>query len=117
MVKDHGQPPLYEKHTSPVQPPLPNKGSRTRRVDRAKPKFDWAKVQDLSDAFHFSIAWTLSPPSQELLELTKTSLENDFKGITDVRVGIEEVKAKIGNAVTSISLAKAQVESKALFGF
>ena len=62
---------------------------------------------DLSSCFHVSVAWTLDQPSNEMLK----TLEGLMDG-NNMRLGfkVSTVKAKVGNVVTSWSLA-ARTES------
>lgn len=57
---------------------------------------------DISSNFHISIGWTLSAPTQGLREGINTT-GIDFQAIN---VEINTVKAKIGNGITAISLAR-----------
>jgi hypothetical protein len=77
---------------------------------------DWSDMQGVSDAFHVSIAWTLEPPSPELLEVTKSMAIEGFEGVKRISFRVEEMKAKVGNVVTSISLLRNVVEGKSLWG-
>ena len=69
-----------------------------------------------SDAFHISIAWTLSSPSQGLLEMTESITVDYMKEISRIQVKIEEIKSKVGNLVTNIRLPKTVSVGKGLFG-
>lgn len=73
-------------------------------------------MQDLSAAFHISIAWTLTEPSLELVELTKSMTHNQFDRIKKIEISVEEIKAKVGNFVTSMPLPKSVAVRKGLFG-
>ncbi len=73
-------------------------------------------MQDFSMAFHISIAWTLAAPGPELLELTTSLMSDHFDKIKETRVAVEEIKAKVGNVVTSMPLPKSITLSKSLFG-
>ena len=70
---------------------------------------------DRSSAFHFSIAWTLEPPDDDLLKVTEAA-SNQMHEAHKISVKVEDVKAKIGNVITSIPLLSKAVESKGLFG-
>jgi hypothetical protein len=73
-------------------------------------------MDDISDAFHISIAWTLSSPSQGLLELTESTTVDYRKEISRIQVKIEEIKSKVGNLVTNIPLPETVSVGKGLFG-
>lgn len=117
VVQEHGQPPLYAQA---IQENTLQKVS-IRGAKKQKPgsdfKIDWTGMQDLSKAFHISIAWALESPSQELVEATKAAAFDQMKTIRGIPVKVEEIKAKIGNVVTNIRLQKNVVEGKSLFGF
>lgn len=117
-MQNYGQPPLYAKTTFPTQ--LANKRSSPNRVGiipgrERKPKFDWKDVQDLSTAFHISIAWTLESPTPELKQLTRSLVEDNFKEISSMEINISEIKAKVGNVVTNLQLRTKALEGKGLF--
>lgn len=48
--------------------------------------------------------------------MTKSTMENHFGDVSDTRLKIDDIKAKVGNIVTSMALPK-NIESKGLFGF
>lgn len=73
-------------------------------------------MEDVSSAFHISVAWTLGAPTKELLESTKTVASDHMKGISHVQLRIEEMKSKVGNVVTSIPLPRTVAMGKGLFG-
>lgn len=73
-------------------------------------------MEDLSAAFHISIAWTLTAPSPELLELTQSVKKDHLKEIKQILVVIEAIKAKVGNIVTNIPLSKSVSLGTSLFG-
>jgi U6 snRNA phosphodiesterase len=110
VVKDYGQLPLYAKA------PSPNRMSKNKTPIRKPPKSSWDDMDDVSDAFHISIAWTLSSPNQRLLELTESTTVDYMKEISRIQVKIEESKSKVGNIVTSIPLPEAASIEKGLFG-
>lgn len=76
----------------------------------------YAGMQDLSSAFHISIAWTLTAPTEELLALTKSVMHDRIDTIKQIQVAVEEIKAKVGNAVTGIPLPKSVTLGKNAFG-
>ncbi|PBP22459.1 hypothetical protein BUE80_DR006667 [Diplocarpon rosae] len=112
-VQQFGQPPLYPK--PPTEPSLtafqkeehrrPVKNKRSRPCSTPL-KPDWSDMQDATAAFHISLAWTLEQPSRELLELTKTIPRNHLRDMKQIQVQIEEIKCKVGNNVTSMSLPR-----------
>lgn len=73
-------------------------------------------MEDHSDAFHISIAWTLQSPESELLDLTRTIAMDHMKKLDQIQVHTEEIKSKVGNVVTNIPLPKAVSVGKGLFG-
>ena len=73
-------------------------------------------MEDLSDSFHISIAWTLKSPESELLKLTRTVAMDHMKEFDQVQVHTGEIKSKVGNVVTNIPLPKAVSVGKGLFG-
>jgi len=115
VVQEHGQPPLYAQENTPQKASHGNGAKKIRRASDAK--MDWTGMQDLSKAFHISIAWTLEPPDEELVEATKFIATQQLKETKSIAIKVEEIKAKIGNVVTNIRLHKNIVEGKSLFGF
>ncbi|KAE9368409.1 hypothetical protein N431DRAFT_381813 [Stipitochalara longipes BDJ] len=107
IVQEYGQPALYTRR--PLQ---------TKRKPPAKklPNARWVEMEDVSDAFHISIAWTLAAPNEELLEIT-TTVSTEYTQILDqIQVQIGEIKSKVGNVVTNIPLPKSVLVGKGLFG-
>jgi len=124
-VEEYGQPPLYA-HASTTAVTGGNtaksaKGPRkktSRKVSSAESsKAYWSNLQDVSGAFHISIAWTLGSPDQHLLALTKSITTNHFKDAAQTRVNIQEIKAKVGNIVTNMPLRTNIQETDGLFSF
>lgn len=114
IVQIHGQPPLYI--SSPPSPIIkrPNPKKRKRSVVK---KIEWDDMPDLTEAFHFSVAWSLAAPSEEVKELTKGVMEAWKESVEGVMVSVQEVKVKIGNVVSEVELSKrGQVEGGSLFG-
>jgi len=93
----------------------PKKSKKTPSIVKASKAY-WSKVQDVSGAFHISICWTLGPPSQDLLDQTESMATGYFKEVSQTTVNIREIKSKVGNIVTSMSLHTNIQESKSLFG-
>lgn len=111
-MQAHGQPSLYIPPSKPAKQSPPSK-KRRRPVVK---KIEWDDIPDLTDAFHFSIAWTLTAPSEEVKEMTKKVMEEIKEGLESLEVGVEEVKVKIGNVVSEVELGKEVVEGGKLFG-
>ncbi|KAI5925024.1 U6 snRNA phosphodiesterase Usb1 [Camillea tinctor] len=111
LVTSYSQPALYASPSSPSDPhhaPLPS-----------NPDPD-------PDAFHISLAWTFAPPTAELVDLTERIAAPFFSPLsslpssshqptpsttpgpgTEMRIRVDGVKAKIGNAVTHVELLPA----------
>ncbi|KAI0995018.1 hypothetical protein K3495_g13162 [Podosphaera aphanis] len=108
------QPRLYSKPDKAASPSM--------RIDSKaknpcnKSCIDWSDMQDVSAAFHVSIAWTLRPPSQELINVTEHSSVNLMKSITQINLQLTCIKVKIGNTVNTIPLLTKIVETKGVFG-
>ena len=74
---------------------------------------------DCTGCFHVSIAWSLDSLSQEDEDGSGQATSESFKltrDVADMEVGFDAVKVKIGNAVTSLSLASEAVEDKGILG-
>jgi hypothetical protein len=118
VVQEYGQLPLYAKAIDESQSkkksePVKNNKKQSRCAEL---NFNWSSLQDLSDAFHVSIAWTLEPPSSFLLEATDSVSSNQFENTKKIALQVEEVKAKVGNVVTNMRLQRNVSEEKGLFG-
>ena len=110
VVQIFGQPPLYADSQPPPQandPPghkIRQRGLLKTASGSSSHAFpaQMAAVNhlDVSSSFHISIGWTLTAPSKSLVEKLD-SASHDFK---TVKVGINTVKAKIGNGITSMFL-------------
>lgn len=121
VVQQYGQPPLYVAPT-PAEPVTSKnqkrKGVHSGRTSQTSSVVGEKVGQDVSDAFHVSIGWSLTAPSAEMEMRTKTLVEGKgFMEVKEMSAGVAEVKAKVGNVVTGITLPKAVVERKGLFGF
>lgn len=79
-----------------------------------RPSSEWGSLQDVSDAFHISIAWKLEPPNQELIDFVKKEVEKS-ELVKQIDVRVDEIKAKLGNVVMSISLPKNVVEDRGFY--
>ena len=123
VVQQYGQMPLYAPAAQTTsagksaRATIPSKITLHARRASGSNKFktDWSKVQDVSGAFHISIAWTLHPPTEQLLEITK-AVADQSSDVYQIQVRVEEVKAKGGNVVTNIPLPQNIREGKGLFG-
>ncbi|KUJ24332.1 uncharacterized protein LY89DRAFT_679489 [Mollisia scopiformis] len=116
VVQEHGQPPLYSKPATTKSDVKARNHSGKRRSINHNSALLYKDMQDLSSAFHISIAWTLTDPSQELLDLTKSAKLNHFDPVKQIQVVVEDIKVKIGNVVTSLPLPKSVNLGKSLFG-
>ncbi len=95
IAQSFGQLPLYAE-------PQPIMGSPiSKRSKPPSPSTQNPASEDMSSNFHISIAWTLHPPSQSMLEQIQ-HLNHDFPAL---QIPIQTIKAKIGNTVSSIPLA------------
>ena len=63
---------------------------------------------DLSSYFHISIAWTLDKPSAPMQQSLADLVED---GEFHLKLDVDAIKTKIGNAVTNISLTTKQSSS------
>jgi len=123
-VQDYGQPPLYAKASATStsgntakSPKWPKQENSKNRSSAENSKAYWSNLQDLSGAFHISIAWTLGSPSEDLLALTKSVATDNFQDVAQTRVNTQEIKAKVGNAVTNMPLPTNIQEATGLFSF
>lgn len=111
-VTDFGQPPLYTNSLQSSADAQSRKrqagnGGRSKGTTRAAASSSMSlsgpsSDMDMSSSFHISIGWTLSAPTESLRERLNTT-GIDFQAI---KVDVNTVKAKIGNGITVISLAK-----------
>lgn len=118
VVEDHGQMPLYADAPSTVAPPSqPSRTSKPRlgRHDRtAGLKCD---ARDFSGFFHISIGWTLEQPGRKIIDATRAfHSHGSFREIQKMPILVNEVKAKIGNIVTSVEFPLTTVEEKGILG-
>ncbi|TGO30606.1 hypothetical protein BPAE_0004g00630 [Botrytis paeoniae] len=122
VVEEFGQPPLYANSRTSVNGQQVARGAHHSQHgkpfrDKTQQKKDvFNDVADLSDAFHISIAWTLLPPDQELIEATERLTANELMKVKQIQIKTEEIKAKIGNVVTNVPLPVGITEGKSLFG-
>ncbi|KAG9240076.1 U6 snRNA phosphodiesterase Usb1 [Calycina marina] len=108
VVQQHGQSPLYIDPTPKTTP------KKKRRKTDSDGMFDG--MQDRSNSFHFSIAWTLKTPDADLIKATGELAKSQMKDVQKIRVKVSDIKAKIGNVVTSIPLTTNIQERNNLFG-
>ncbi|KAH7319330.1 U6 snRNA phosphodiesterase Usb1 [Rhexocercosporidium sp. MPI-PUGE-AT-0058] len=111
VVKQYGKPPLYPKpptgpsiYTHKKQQKRKLQENRKASYDKSHAIIDWTEMQDATDSFHISLAWILQSPSEELLELTQAVAKDHLNKLQDIQVSVKEIKCKVGNIVTSISL-------------
>ncbi|KAF7942132.1 hypothetical protein BELL_0019g00030 [Botrytis elliptica] len=122
VVEEFGQPPLYANSRTSVNGQQVAKGAhhsqhgKPFRGKTQQKKDAFNGMADLSDAFHISIAWTLLPPDQELIEATERLTANELMKVKQIQLKTEEIKAKIGNVVTNVPLPVGVTEGKSLFG-
>jgi hypothetical protein len=77
---------------------------------------DRASLKDSSNAFHISIAWALKAPSQETKDITDDLFIKHNSQLTRIHVPVSEIKAKVGNIVTNLTLRANAGEGASLFG-
>ncbi|KAJ8066271.1 hypothetical protein OCU04_005351 [Sclerotinia nivalis] len=120
VVEEYGQPPLYANSRASengTKIAHPSKDVKNFKAKAQKKKENFIDMVDLSEAFHISIAWTLLPPDQELIEATERLTANELMEVQQIQVQTKEIKAKIGNVVTNVPLPVGITEGKNLFGF
>ena len=64
---------------------------------------DQDRIQDMTSAFHISIAWTHEREDQQGLSAPKANL---LKELQDIDIELDTVKVKIGNVVIDLELPK-----------
>ncbi|KAH8679908.1 U6 snRNA phosphodiesterase Usb1 [Tricladium varicosporioides] len=112
-VKKYGQPPLYADPLSLTEESYVSEKKITPKSTTLK---KGSPAQDVSNAFHISIAWTLSAPSPDVISMTNKIVANHFQDVTAIYINVSEIKAKVGNHVTNISLKAMALEEESLFG-
>jgi hypothetical protein len=116
VVQDYGQPPLYTPPSTPEETmAIRNSQQIMKGRSGSESKMDWSGIQNVSSAFHISIAWTLEGPSQQVVEATDMTAQL-FEEAKKISFRVEEIKAKVGNVVTNIRLQRNVVEGKSLYG-
>lgn len=81
--------------------------------------YEWVDDARVGDAFHVSIAWSFAEPDEELRERTADVFSGSEFGeaIRRMEFEVDGVKAKIGNVVSHIPLARdGGKRPRALFG-
>lgn len=91
------QPPLYARPLAEER--LTSASLRSRSSDPGTS----LPAEDFSGCFHISLAWSLAEPS---LKERERVAGIDLRAVREIQVEFDSVKAKIGNNVTSIPLAK-----------
>lgn len=114
IAKDRGQPPLYQSpRDSKVKAPESPKDSKYNIAGSSIPD---SLPSDATNAFHFSIAWTLEKPDLELIDYTDALQKSECDDVKKVTVKVEEIKAKVGNIVSIMRLPSGLTTRKCLFG-
>lgn len=116
VVQEYKKPPLYAKATVPRNYQTPRKRRNAPGSCGLEMKMDWTAVQDVSTAFHISIAWALEAPEIDLLDATKSMADGQLEDVKDIVVKVREIKSKLGNVVTNILFQRNVMETKGLFG-
>ena len=112
VVQKYGQPPLY---AAPRTATFPSKSGRNRRPSKIS-THESDPVQDCSQAFHFSIAWTLKEPTSDM-RLATTKITAKFNSVLEgISISVGEVKNKVGNVVHNLKLNNREIEGASLFG-
>ncbi|MCJ1478720.1 poly(U)-specific 3'-to-5' RNA exonuclease [Lambiella insularis] len=70
-------------------------------------------ITDCSSMFHVSIAWSHQPPTSDMLLRTSSVSTAEIEGL---RIPVRTLKAKIGNAVTALSLSASLHEYSGIIG-
>ncbi|KAG9232641.1 U6 snRNA phosphodiesterase Usb1 [Amylocarpus encephaloides] len=122
VVQEYGQPPLYinplpvdiSRHTGAPRAAQYNAtGRKSSAQQHSEPR--WDNLQDLSNAFHISIAWTLSQPDTKLQTITESLATEFLDDLQKSPIDITEVKAKVGNVVNSLPLMSRILQGQNLF--
>ena len=116
-----GQPPLYAQHQPLTQRVYASsRGSYrgrqrnavdSRRCRSVRPQPD--SLQDCSDRFHISIAWSLDKPPQEALDHLRDNVAEHSKRFS-IEVG--SIRVKMGNQVNALALQTRIEEGKGVIG-
>lgn len=75
-------------------------------------------IDDRSNAFHVSLAWSLEPPPDELRDLIAVDEVSELilQEIAQMSAKLEVIKVKVGNAIHSIDIAPKRKEEKGILG-
>jgi hypothetical protein len=107
-VQSHGQPPLYAS----VVPPDPDTPAQSKLPPQSSSNSP-SPQKDLSSSFHISIAWALTaPPRRSDTPKYPTAPEIEKLNSASTPIMASEIKAKIGNVVTSIPLSVEREERR-----
>jgi len=100
VVKSFGQLPLYaeQQPSFGLRSPKRRKGQNSSGSSTQMASSNGRT--DVSSSFHISIGWTLTLPSQDLVDALDRATE-----LKEIKISFRTVKAKIGNSITSIPLA------------
>lgn len=112
VVEDHGQPPLY----AAARTMRPSSYSAKSRRLSMQSKSNDEDLEDFSKAFHFSIAWTLKVPTEDLLQVTSSISRESEAALASISVNVGEIKNKVGNVVHKLDLVTKEVGGGNLFG-
>ncbi|KAI9737658.1 MAG: poly(U)-specific 3'-to-5' RNA exonuclease [Claussenomyces sp. TS43310] len=114
-AQEFRQPPLYAGSAAKT---LPRKAS-VHSSKKLRNEVMAEHATDQSDSFHISIAWCLTAPSAEDIKAVENTFDNTshLQSIRHLSFLVDEIKAKIGNIVTSISLRPDIPEEKRSLGF
>lgn len=93
-VEHFGQPPLYADSSIATLAKGAQSSDKSESI---------SQPLDRTDAFHVSIAWTLCKPMSDE-EATILDGSDDFVRVKNMQINVVELKAKIGNVITSIPL-------------
>lgn len=97
ILDSYGQPPLYATEIGAT--------NRLLKHDKTKPPV--AEVDDYTNCFHISLAWSLTEPSlEEQQRVSSIALDE----MASLEINFSSVKAKIGNVVHSLNLASLWIE-------
>lgn len=118
VVEEWGQGGLYTQQPAQHREARDGKKkSKTGVASTLSTGEDEEEVNDLSDSFHISVAWTLDAPSPAAVEYARARSKGDFfKEVQDITFTVEEVKVKVGNVVTTVKLPVKIAEIPNLFG-
>lgn len=91
---------------------------KARKKEEASTKGLVSGIDDRSNAFHVSLAWSLEPPPGELRDLIAVDEVSEpmLQEIAQMSVKLEVVKIKVGNAIHSIDIAPKRKEEKGILG-